>query len=161
LYPGVPRAHAARIVSRMEEKHADFYQNLRARIADWLANQGEGYRHARLLLVAPDLFHLLCRLALDKRVPAPAKAKLAGAIAYFVSPLDIVPELVLGPIGFLDDIAVAAYALNSVINSGQGEIAKELWAGDGDVLTLIQQILGATDEMLGPSVWKKLRSLFE
>jgi uncharacterized membrane protein YkvA (DUF1232 family) len=145
----------------MEDKHADFYQALRIRIADWLAQHGEGYRHARLLLVAPDLFHLLCRLALDKRVPAPDKAKLAAAIAYFVSPLDVVPELLLGPIGFLDDLAVAAYALNSVINSGQGEIAKELWAGDGDVLVLIQQILGATDDMLGAGVWKKLRSLLE
>jgi uncharacterized membrane protein YkvA (DUF1232 family) len=147
--------------STMEDKHADFYQALRGRIADWLAKQGEGYRHAQLLLVAPDLFHLLCRLALDKRVPAPAKAKLAGAIAYFVSPLDVMPELVLGPIGFLDDIAVAAFALNSVVNAGQGEIAKELWAGDGDLLALIQQIVGATDDMLGAGVWKKLRSLFE
>lgn len=145
----------------MEENHADFYRALRARIADWLAKQGEGYRHARFLLVAPDLFHLLCRLALDKRVPGPAKAKLAGAIAYFVSPLDVVPELVLGPIGFLDDVAVAAYALNAIINSGQGEIAKELWAGDGDVLALIQQIVSASDDMLGAGVWKRLRSLFE
>lgn len=145
----------------MDERHADFYQALRIRITDWLAKQGEGYRHARLLLVAPDLFHLLCRLALDKRVPAPAKATLAGAIAYFVSPLDLIPEVVLGPIGFLDDIAIAAYALNNLINAGQGEIAKELWAGDGDLLALIQQITSATDDMLGAGVWKKLRSLFE
>jgi uncharacterized membrane protein YkvA (DUF1232 family) len=145
----------------MEQKHEDFYTALRARITGWLAQHGEGFRYAKLLLVAPDLFHLLCRLALDKRVPAAEKAKLAGAIAYFVSPLDIVPELILGPIGMLDDVAVAAFALNSLINSGQGEIAKELWAGDGDVLALIQQIVGAADEMLGAGVWKRLRAMFE
>ncbi len=142
-------------------KNEDFYQSLRTRISAWLAKQGEGYRYAHLLLVAPDLFHLLCRLALDKRVPAAEKAKLAAAIAYFVSPLDIVPEVFLGPIAFLDDIAVAAFALNSVINAGQGQIAKELWAGDGDVLVLIQQIVTTADEMLGQGVWKRLRSLFE
>jgi uncharacterized membrane protein YkvA (DUF1232 family) len=145
----------------MEDKHADFYRSLRTRITSWLEAHGEGFRHAKLLLVAPDLFHLLCRLALDKRVPAGEKAKLAGAIAYFVSPLDLVPELLTGPIGFLDDIAVAAFALNSVINSGQGEIAKELWAGDGDVLAIIQQIVSTADEMLGAGVWRRLRSFFE
>jgi uncharacterized membrane protein YkvA (DUF1232 family) len=145
----------------MDDKHADFYRTLRTRITTWLSNQGEGYRHAELLLVAPDLFHLLCRLALDKRVPASEKAKLAGAIAYFVSPLDIIPEVFLGPIGFLDDVAVAAFALNSVINSGQGDIAKELWAGDGDVLALIQRIVATADDMLGAGVWRRLRSMLE
>jgi uncharacterized membrane protein YkvA (DUF1232 family) len=145
----------------MEDKHADFYQSLRARISTWLAKQGEGYRYAQLLLVAPDLFHLLCRLALDKRVPPAEKAKLAGAIAYFVSPFDLIPEILLGPAGLLDDIAVAAFALNSVINAGQGEIAKELWAGDGDVLALVQHIVSTADEMLGAGVWRKLRAFFE
>jgi uncharacterized membrane protein YkvA (DUF1232 family) len=145
----------------MEDKHADFYRSLRTRITGWLEKQPEGFRHAKMLLVAPDLFHLLCRLALDKRVPASEKAKLAGAIAYFVSPLDLVPDLLMGPLGFLDDVAVAAFALNSVINSGQGEIAKELWAGDGDVLVLIQQIIATADDMLGAGVWRRLRSFFE
>jgi uncharacterized membrane protein YkvA (DUF1232 family) len=145
----------------MEEKHYDFYRAFRTRIDTWLAKQGEGYRHAELLLIAPDLFHLLCRLVFDKRVPPAEKAKLAAAIAYFVSPFDVIPELMLGPIGFLDDVAVAAFALNSVINSGQGAIAKELWAGDGDVLVLIQSIVASADDMLGQGVWKRLRSLFE
>jgi uncharacterized membrane protein YkvA (DUF1232 family) len=145
----------------MKDTYEDFYQSLRTRVTAWLANKGEGFRYAHLLLVAPDLFHLLCRLALDKRVPTAEKAKLAGAIAYFVSPLDVIPEVLLGPVGFLDDIAVAAFALNSVINAGQGEIAKELWAGDGDVLELVQRIVSAADEMLGAGVWRKLRSFFE
>ncbi len=33
-----------------------------------------------------------------------------GAIAYGVSPLDVVPELLVGPLGFGDDIAVLAGA---------------------------------------------------
>lgn len=145
----------------MDDIRSDFYQSLRSRIRTWLEKQGEGVRHARLLLVAPDFFHLLCRLALDKRIHASEKAKLAAAIAYFVSPIDIVPEVFLGPFAFLDDVAVAAFALNSVINAGQGEIAKELWAGDGDVLALIQQVVSTGDELLGEGVWRRLRSLFE
>src|SRR5262245_11193071 len=143
-----------------QERQDDFYQALRARIAAWLKEQGEGYKHARLLLLAPDLFHLLCRLSFDKRVPTAQKAKLAVAIAYFVSPLDIIPELFLGPMAFLDDVAIAAFALNSLINAGQGEIARELWAGDGDVLVLIQQVVSSADQFLGAGVWKRVRSLF-
>lgn len=144
----------------MDGKHEGFYHGLRARVTSWLA-QHPNFRHADLLLIAPDLFHLLCRLALDKRVPTAEKAKLAAAIAYFVSPLDLIPELVLGPMGILDDVAVAAFALNSVINAGQGDIARELWAGDGDVLATIQRITSSADELLGAGVWKKLRSLLE
>ena len=149
------------MLCRMDDSHSDFYQSLRSRIRRWLDEQGAGFRHARLLLVAPDFFHLLCRLALDKRIHASEKAKVAAAIAYFVSPIDVLPEAFLGPVAFLDDLAVAAFALNSVINAGQGEIAKELWAGDGDVLALIQQVVGTAHELLGEGVWNRLRSLFE
>lgn len=145
----------------MDVSRSDFYQSLRLRIRAWLEKQGEGVRHARLLLVAPDFFHLLCRLSLDKRIQSSEKAKLAAAIAYFVSPIDILPDIFLGPFAFLDDVAVAAFALNSVINAGQGEIAKELWAGDGDVLELIQQVVSTGDQLLGEGAWKRLRSLFE
>ena len=145
----------------MDDRRSDFYQSLRSRIRTWLDKHGEGFRHARLLLVAPDLFHLLCRLALDHRIHASEKAKLAAAIAYFVAPIDVFPDIFMGPFAFLDDVAVAAFALNSVINAGQGEIAKELWAGDGDVLALIQQVVSSADELLGVGVWKRLRSLFE
>ena len=145
----------------MDVQQADFYHALRARVSSWLTQHGEGYKYARFLLVAPDLFHLLCRLALDKRVPAAEKAKLAAAIAYFVSPLDVIPELLLGPVALIDDVAVAAFVLNSLINSGSGEIAKELWAGDGDVLELIQRVIASADEMLGSGVWKRLRAFLE
>ncbi|MDZ4178483.1 MAG: DUF1232 domain-containing protein, partial [Coriobacteriia bacterium] len=77
----------------------DFYQRMRDSIRTWLNGKGANYRFARYLLAAPDLLHLLCRLTVDKQVPASEKAKLAAAIAYFVSPLDVMPEGLAGPIG--------------------------------------------------------------
>lgn len=149
------------MTTELGSKHHDFYQQLRDRIAAWLKDRGEGFRHAQVLLLAPDLFHLMCRLALDKRVPAADKAKLAAAIAYFVSPIDAFPEALLGPIGYVDDVAVAAYALNSVINSGNGEIAREYWAGEGDLLEAVQQVLGVADDMIGSGLWRKIRGMFD
>lgn len=143
------------------ERHEDFYQALRVRIATWLSTQGEGYKHAQLLLLAPDLFHLLCKIALDARVPRLQKAKLAAAIAYFVSPLDLIPEALVGPIGYVDDLAVAAFALNSVINEGQEAIAREHWAGDGDLLVVIQQVIERANDMLGGGMLKRVLSILD
>lgn len=51
--------------------------------------------------------------AFDSRTPLPVKASLAGALAYFVLPADVVPDL-LPALGFTDDAAVLAAALKLV-----------------------------------------------
>ena len=51
--------------------------------------------------------------ALDPQTPGKAKAVLLGALAYFVMPLDAVPDL-LAFVGFSDDIAVLTLALATV-----------------------------------------------
>ena len=50
----------------------------------------------RALLLVPDVFILLVRLALDKDVPGSARAMIGGALAYFVLPFDLLPEAILG-----------------------------------------------------------------
>jgi uncharacterized membrane protein YkvA (DUF1232 family) len=112
-------------------------------------------------MFGPDLFHLLCKLSLDDEVPIKEKAKLAGAIAYFVSPVDLLPEIITGPLGYLDDIAVAAYVLNGIINNTDKALVEKHWAGDGDVLHVIRQIIKGADEMLGSGLWAKLKKKFQ
>jgi len=141
-----------------ERRRADFYQALRARIADWLASKGKGFKHAQLLLLAPDLFHLLTRLMLDRRIPVVEKAGLGAALAYFVSSIDLFSEAFLGSAGYVDDVALAAFALSRLINAGHGAVAKELWAGDGDLLDAIQQILDVADQALGSGLWERLKN---
>jgi uncharacterized membrane protein YkvA (DUF1232 family) len=46
----------------------------------------------------------------DPKTPAHAKAVLAGALAYFVMPADMVPDVLAG-LGFTDDAAVLATAI--------------------------------------------------
>lgn len=138
----------------------DFYQQMRDSIRIWLKGKGGNYKFADYLLAAPDLFHLLCKLAIDKEVPVSEKAKLAGAIVYFISPFDLLPEALSGPLGYIDDVAVAAFVLNSVINKTNPEIVRCHWAGDKDILDLIQQILQVADEMLGSGLWAKIRKGF-
>lgn len=145
----------------MSKNSKDFYQVLRRRIAQWLQKQGAGFRYAQFLILAPDLFHLLTRLLFDSRVSVQDKAKLGAAIAYFVSPIDLVPEALLGPVGYVDDIALAAFVLNQLMSKGNAEIAREHWAGDGDILEWVQKILAVADEMVGSGLWAQLRKRFE
>jgi uncharacterized membrane protein YkvA (DUF1232 family) len=51
--------------------------------------------------------------AFDRRTPLHVKAVLVGALAYFVLPADIVPD-VLPVIGYTDDAAVLAAAVKLV-----------------------------------------------
>jgi len=139
----------------------DFYQKLRNRVREWAAQEGKDSKALKYILMAPDFFHLIWRLMFDPRVPIIEKAKLGSAIAYFVSSVDVVPEDLIGPAGYIDDVALAAYVLNSILNSVGPEVLEEHWAGDGDVLKNIQEILKVADELIGSGLWKKIKRLIK
>ena len=145
-----------------EKKHDDFYQNLRNKIEKWAeTKEGRENKWIGYILMAPDIFHLLCKLTVDKDVPVEHKAKLAIAIAYFVSPFDLIPEILVGPIGFLDDIAIAAYVLNGLINDVKPSIIRKHWAGDDDILKTVKTIIQGADDMVGSGIWKKLVKMID
>jgi len=145
----------------MDEQKKDFYQKLRADIKKWLdEKKTTDNRWAEYILLTPDLFHLLTKLTLDPDVPASKKVKLVGIIAYFISPLDFLPEILLGPIGYLDDIALTAYVLNDILNEGDPKIIQRNWAGDRDILPLIKTIIANANNMVGSGIWKKIKRTF-
>jgi uncharacterized membrane protein YkvA (DUF1232 family) len=51
--------------------------------------------------------------ALDRDTPAYVRGILLGAVAYFVLPADMIPDI-LAPLGFTDDASVIAAALTAV-----------------------------------------------
>lgn len=47
-----------------------------------------------------------------------------GALLYGVSPIDVIPELLTGPLGFADDLAVfagAGFAIWKLLSGGRGQ----------------------------------------
>lgn len=141
----------------MDKKESDFYQKLRNKIRIWSNSKaGKLPPYFEYLLAAPDLFHLLCKLSIDKDVPVKEKVKLAGVIAYFISPIDIIPDII-GPFGYIDDIVLAALALNSFIKSAGKTVVRKHWAGEEDIIALIERILEIADEMVGGVLWKKVK----
>jgi uncharacterized membrane protein YkvA (DUF1232 family) len=145
----------------MNQNHNDFYKKIRSDIKRWIDNNtGSENKWSEYVLLAPDLFHLLVKLSLDGDVPTSAKLKLAAAIAYFISPLDLFPEMLVGPIGFLDDISISAYVLNQIVNEIDPQIVKRHWAGDKDILDIIKTLLINANLFLGSGLWNKLRKKF-
>jgi uncharacterized membrane protein YkvA (DUF1232 family) len=139
----------------MEEKYDDFYKKTRKQISGFL--EKKNFKYAEILLLAPDFFHLLVKLSMDKRIPSDKKLKFVVGIAYFIMPFDFFPEAILGPIGYMDDIAVAAYILNDYINNNSPDIVYEHWAGEGDLLASIQNILTVADNFLGKGLWDRIK----
>jgi uncharacterized membrane protein YkvA (DUF1232 family) len=143
----------------MNSKEEDFYKKIRLKINKWIeTNIGKDNEWREYILLAPDLFHLLTKLAMEKDIPKSKKVKLAAAIAYFISPIDLFPEALVGPIGYLDDIALAAYVLNDIINNSDPKIVSRNWAGDTDILRLVKTILANANNFLGSGLWKKVKS---
>ena len=54
--------------------------------------------------------------ALDSKTPAASRGVLLAALAYFVLPVDVIPDFVVG-LGFTDDIAVLMAAFSAVRNN--------------------------------------------
>lgn len=50
--------------------------------------------------------------ALDEKTPTFAKVKAFSALAYFILPLDFIPDI--GPLGYTDDAAVIMIAVKSL-----------------------------------------------
>jgi len=91
-------------------------------------------------LFAPRLVKLVYRLLRDERVPTRSKAVLLVVAGYVVSPIDVIPDMIPG-VGRFDDLLVAAFALDQILNRVPEHVVIEHWDGDEDVLRIIREIL--------------------
>jgi uncharacterized membrane protein YkvA (DUF1232 family) len=139
-----------------EAKAARFYDRIRARVAKKLP--GEGGRMQDLLFFAPDVFILLWRLTRDARVTGKDKLLLGSALAYYVFPLDLMPDL-LGPVGFMDDLLFGVYVLNRMLADTDEQVLRDHWSGGGDVLDVIRRVLKAADNLVASDVLKTIKKM--
>lgn len=145
----------------MNNYNNDFYKSLRKKITRWAdSHEGHNSQWTEYILAIPDLFHLLCKLIADPNVSVVIKAKLGMAIAYFISPIDLIPEAILGPLGYTDDLVVAALVLNIIINETDPAIILKHWAGEQDILFLIKRIIDNSDQILSKNIFDKLKAMF-
>ncbi len=77
----------------------------------------------------PAYLKLLGRLLFDRRVSKLDKALVLGAIAYIVSPLDFIPDL-LPFLGQVDDLFLLLIALQRLIGNAGRRVLLDHWTGD-------------------------------
>ena len=138
----------------------DFYQRLRTRLHSWLESKnGRAYRFADRLLVLPDFVHLMIRLALDRRVPMELRTQTAAVLAYVVLPFELVPEGLLGPVGFADDLLLVALMTRRLLTMVPPEIVLSNWAGREGLIRSLREVLEVAEEMVGSKVWRRLQKI--
>jgi uncharacterized membrane protein YkvA (DUF1232 family) len=135
-----------------------FYDRLRQAIRGYLEKKGNlAGKSGEYLMLVPDVFILLWRLVNDSRVNAKQKVMLGSGLAYYLFPLDIMPEGFLGPIGYVDDLVFAVYLLNSLLVDTDVEVLREHWSGKDDVLESIRNVLQAADTLVGSEIVGRIK----
>jgi uncharacterized membrane protein YkvA (DUF1232 family) len=113
------------------------------------------------LMLAPDVFVLLWRLINDSRVSAKNKVMLGSGLAYYLFPLDIMPEGLIGPLGYIDDLVFAAYLLNKMLTDTDVAILREHWSGREDVLATIRNVLQSAEKLVGGDILGKFKKMMK
>lgn len=135
-----------------------FYEDLRRKAKGWTHNKGGtiGGKVGEYLFLLPDFFILVCRLAVDKRVPAKQKLMAAGIVAYVIMPLDIIPDFI-PVIGHVDDLVLVVMGLNMVLNEIDPKILSDNWSGEGNVLELMQKITATAEGFLDKNILQRIK----
>lgn len=143
------------------ERAQRFYDRIRENIRRFLEKRAHLDKSADYLLLAPDIFMLLWRLVTDGRVNAKNKVLLGSGIAYYIFPLDIMPEALIGPTGYLDDLVFAVYLLNKIMSDTDPEVLREHWSGSEDLFKTITSILNAADGLVGKDLFGRLKNIIK
>jgi uncharacterized membrane protein YkvA (DUF1232 family) len=128
----------------------DVYRNLREKVACYTG------AYADYVLLVPDLFLLITRLMLDPRVEGRHKVYMGAALAYVISPIDLMTERRFGALGYLDDLVVIVAALNILVNEADRAVVLEHWSGKEDLLATLQKVLGQADDLVGKGRLEKI-----
>lgn len=121
-------------------EHQNYYHQLRCRAKEWAGAKAPKWVQPLVpwVLAVPDFFVLLVRLAKDPRVPATVKVMATAVVAYMVTPVDLIPD-VIPLIGQVDDVAVAVFALEQIAQRVPADVVQELWPGDDRVIDLVKE----------------------
>lgn len=126
----------------MEHEFQDYYDVLSWNLESY---QGE---YAPFIDHGPKLFKLLNELLIKSEVTPEYRLKISAAIAYYVVPLDVIPEQVYGPYGYIDDIFITAYVIKTLADKYDYSYLKKFWEGDGELESVVEECYEKSTEIL-------------
>jgi uncharacterized membrane protein YkvA (DUF1232 family) len=79
---------------------------------------------ARIMFHIPNFIKLSLRLLKDKRVPFYLKLMVYGAVAYVVSPYDLIPDFLVPFLGYFEDIIIGILCLIGLVKGSPSEVVE-------------------------------------
>jgi uncharacterized membrane protein YkvA (DUF1232 family) len=124
------------------EKFKGFYDALKENLASF---RGE---YESFINYGPDLYKLLVDLLGDKRVKSKQRLKIDAALAYFIAPMDVIPETIYGPHGYSDDIYICCWVIKELEKEIDKKILEEHWEGTGNFKEVVNECFKKSSEIV-------------
>lgn len=102
-----------------------------------------------VVILAPVYGMLMFTLMKDPRLNRQQRLWVDAAIAYLVSPDDVIPEEEVGAYGFLDDVFCCAYVTHRIGEELGWDVVEEHWTGERSALEVSNGLLARERELLG------------
>ena len=147
-----------RVTIELNPRERRLYDQVRTRVVEYEPGSASGLRD--MLLLLPDLTILLTRLFRDDRVPFGSKAMALVGVGYVLSPIDLVPALVFGPVGLVDDLIVVTATLSRMLNHVHPDVVRSHWSGKGDALEAIQRVTAWSESVFTHRLRRVVRRAF-
>ena len=143
-----------------------WYKKWREKIRRWLERNSDS-DWADILLLLPDLFMFAHGVKSDSRIPNNKfKLALLSAVLYVLSPLDIMPEAILGVPGLIDDAGILIILLDKLFNAlglepeKLAQVIQDHWHGDEDPVSTVRKLLAKLKKMAG-DLYDRLMNLIK
>jgi len=107
------------------------------------------------LMLIPNLLMLLWRLMQDAKVSASDKTIMIATIAYVMSPLDFLPDMI-PVLGQVDDLLLLALVIKRLTDSVSYDVLLEYWEGNEELLEIVEKALNYAALLLPPSIYQKV-----
>ena len=130
----------------MTNDFKDFY--------DTLIDNLNGYEeeYDSFIDYGPDLYKLLCSCLDHKEVNSELRLSISAAIAYYVVPIDVIPETIYGPYGYIDDIYITVFVLRKIAHELSYEFLQKIWKDDENIENIIAICFDKSVEVLDDKV---------
>lgn len=126
----------------MENKFKDFYDVLSENLESYHGEYSSFIDHG------PLLFKLLTDLLQEKDLSQELRLDISAAIAYYVVPMDVIPEQIYGPYGYIDDIYITVFVIQKIAEEYGYDFLESIWEGEGNLEHVIIECQQKSVEVL-------------
>lgn len=117
--------------------------------------EGGAGRWTLVAEAAPLILDSLIHAMDEPRIGFDDKIRVARAISYMVSPLDLMPLEVFGPRALVGDTAIGVDALLVLREAYDADLVRDLWQGEGDATDTLRRLQQDAKLELPVRLWRR------